>query len=240
MTTVTGDLTQAGLVTFYLVDQDGRRLHDAFIAGGTLVGEVYIETNAAGVYSVSETDGVYPNGDIQANATQTYWVRSFGMSQRRILVPASGTWNEQQIAADPPPASPNPTATNLITSAAITAAVTGLVVDAFTPKAVAGTIVTVPDLIHGVRIEATAPIVCPATANVNCAAFIIENVSSTRVGTGYGTLSGANLPVTCNPFAVLDPHRPGTYQLWVYAFQSVTLKVDAQATQPAGLWVYAV
>ena len=240
MTTVTGDLTDAGLVTFYLVDQDGRKLHDAFVDGGTLVREVYIQTDAAGVYTVDDTDGVYPNVDIQANATQTYWVRSFGMSQRRLLVPASGTWNELQIAADPPPASPNPTATNLITSAVIEAAVTGLVVDAFTSKPVPGTIVTVPDLAYGVRIEGSAPIVCPATAAVRPAAFIVENGLSTRVGSAYGTLTAANLPFTCAPVAVLDPHSAGTYQLYVYAFESVTLKVDAQPSQQAGLWVYAI
>ena len=240
MTTVTGDLTQAGLVTFYLVDQDGRHVKDAFITGGTIVGEVYKETSTSGVYSVSNADGVYPNIDIQANATQTYWVRSFRGSQRRLLVPASGTWDELQIAADPPPASPNPTATNLITSAVIESPVTGLVVDAFTFAAVAGTLVTVPDLAFSTEIRGTAPIVCAATANIDVAGVITNMTAAANKAVHYTWAGTANLPYTVTPRVVLPPHSAGNYQLKVYSFSSVTLKVDAQPSQQAGLWVYSV
>jgi len=243
MTTVTGSLTNpdgsdaTGLVTHFLVDQEGRPVKNATIAGGTIVGETYTEL-VSGQYSIVLTG----NANIQAPAgvTATYWVRSHGMAMFKMLVPVSGTWDELQIAAIPPPASPAPIATNLITSAIIESPVTGLVVSAFVNAAVPGTIVTVPDLTYRVRIEGSAPILCPATANVNAAGFIIENTLPLRVGTDYQPLTGANLPGSAQPVAVLDPHSAGTYQLYVYAFQSVTLTVDASVSQQAGLWVYAI
>jgi hypothetical protein len=238
VTTVTGTLTEpAGLVTFYLVDQDGRRLHDAFVNGGTIVGEQYVELTA-GAYTVT----LPGNADIQANATANYWVRSFGLSQRRLDVPVSGSWDELQVAADPPPASPDPTATNLITSSTITSAVTGLVTVAFPPvfPTITGIMVTVPDRATSVKLEGCAPVFCPVTSNITVGALIVNNGTSQSVAADYHSLPTATLPATFRPFAVLPPHSSGDYVLKLYSFTNCTLTCDAQTGQPAGIWAYAV
>lgn len=224
-----------GLVTFRLVDERGRQVHDALFAGGPLNGESTVEM-VAGVYSIDLPGNV----DIQSNAIATYWQRTFWSAQRSLLVPTSGDFHESTLPAPPVPVAPDPVATNLITAAPIEVPVTGLVVDAFTLASVPGTLVTVPDLTYGVKIEGKAPIVCPATANISVAGIITNMTTATNKDPDYQWLGTANLPTTVKPVAVLPAHSSGTYQLRVYSFSSVTLKVDAQPSQPAGLWVYGI
>jgi hypothetical protein len=241
MTTVTGTLQNpdatlaTGLVTHYLIDQDGRQVHNATIAGGTIVGQTYTEL-VAGAYSVNLTG----NADIQAPAgvTSTYWVRSYGAARFTMQVPVSGTWDELQIPAVPPPASPAPVATDLVTSAVIETPVTGLSVVPFFFTTIAGTTVTVPDLAYGVKLEGLSTILCPATANFTPGVFITG--PSGRVGVDYHWLGTAALPGTYKPFAVLDPHSGGDYMLQITASTSVTMNVDAQTQQPTGIWVWAI
>ncbi len=238
MTTVGGTLSQPGLVTFFLVDQDGLKVHDAFIAGGTIVGETYVQTDAAGVYTVS----LAGNADIQADATATYWVRGFGLSHLTMMVPTSGTWNELQIAADPPPSSPNPVATNLLGSAEITTAVSGLAAVAFPPvfPTVTGTTYTLADLAYQVELRGKGAMLCPATANITVGLAIFRVADSFMLDIDYQPLTVANLPTTCRPIAIVPPHSSGDYQLRVYSFTNATLTVDASPSQKAGIWAYAV
>lgn len=245
MTTVTGTLLHPisgdlaeGYVTFHLVNERGERVFNASFEGNTIVDGGDPVLLVAGAYSVT---GLAPNSQIETeDGSATFWARVHERSRRALNVPTSGTWNETAINAEPIPLSPDPTATNLITSATITSQVTGLVVSAFQFASVAGTLVTVPDLAYGVKIEACAPIICPATANIVVGAFITNIGSGSGVGVDYLALTTANLPGTARPFAVLPPHSSANYQLLVYSFSSVTLTVDAQAQQPAGLWVYGI
>jgi len=244
MTTVTGTLVHpvtgdpaVGYITVFLVNDRGERVQTATYLGDSITGDTSTLL-VAGAYSIT----LVGNADIETEELATFWAVEH--ASRRVLldVPVSGTWDETDITHNPTRAAPGPTATNLITSSTITSAVSGLVTVAFPPvfPTITGIMITVPDLTSSIKLEACAPVLCPATSNITVGTFIVDNGTAQSVAADYHALPTATLPATFRPFAVLPPNSGGDYVLKLYSFTNCTLTCDAQTGQPAGLWAYSV
>jgi hypothetical protein len=242
MTVVTGSLggpvvgtKAAGLVTFYIVDSEFRRVRNARRADGTIVEDSRVDLTA-GAYSATLTpqvDVVFPEGSRTA--------RQYMDRVEYLVVPDTGTHGEQDIAVQDPTVAPAPVVlTSIVDQAVVTSGTSPLSVVFTALTAVPNTSVTVPDLDQTVVLEGHGPM--KPTATGSCA-MAIGPAGNTTLGSQIETYwlyyAVANLDQTAVPKAYLAPHTPGDYQLYFYGV-SGTILFDVSASTKGSLTATAI
>lgn len=237
-------------VRFRLVDSNGRHVTQAWDtnAGRVIVDYEDVDLDAEGDYTID----LPANVDIEPAGTRwsrVVMLRGNEGPARSLIVPAGGgPYDELDILDEAVDPLPTPEPSNELDAAEVTSPVTGLTGD-FGLKAIANTVVTVPQLARPVYLFGVAPLqlsaddeVCGAAIAPTGSTSLAEAVATHQAQRGGDPPVGGLLgdPVlTCSPWARLPANSPGDYQLFAYA-SAGTVDVEASQSGPARLVVLGV